>query len=169
MPVHIVKELNVCRREARKLAQHLDHMPTSEEIANALGKSVESVNKVLELNDRVSSLDVPVGDNEKSLADTIRDHQTNSPEVISGDENLFGKLASWIDELPEKQREVLIRRFGLREHKQETLDQVGREVGLTRERVRQIQINGLRRLNDLLRQNGLSREVVFSETDLEQL
>ena len=78
-------------------------------------------------------------------------------------------MASWIDELPEKQREVLIRRFGLREHKQETLDQVGREVGLTRERVRQIQIDGLRRLNDLLKQNGLSRELIFSEAHVELL
>ena len=167
LPVHIVKELNVCRREARKLAQYLDHVPTSEEIANALDKPVETVNKVFELNDKVGSLDIPVGDNDKSLGDTIPDQQTNSPERIAGDENLFGKLASWIDELPEKQREVLVRRFGLRDHKQETLDQVGREVGLTRERVRQIQIDGLRRLNDLLKQNGLSRELIFSETDLE--
>ena len=169
LPVHIVKELNVCRREARKLAQHLDHVPTSEEIAKALDKPVETVNKVFELNDKVGSLDIPVGDNDKSLGDTIPDQQTNSPERIAGDENLFGKLASWIDELPEKQREVLVRRFGLRDHKQETLDQVGREVGLTRERVRQIQIDGLRRLNDLLKQNGLSRELIFSETDPELL
>ena len=167
LPVHIVKELNVCRREARKLAQYLDHVPTSEEIAKALDKPVETVNKVFELNDKVGSLDIPVGDNDKSLGDTIPDQQTNSPERITGDENLYGKLASWIDELPEKQREVLVRRFGLRDHKQETLDQVGREVGLTRERVRQIQIDGLRRLNDLLKQNGLSRELIFSETDLE--
>ena len=167
LPVHVVKELNVYKRAARKLAQNLDHTPSSEEIAEVVDKPVETVNKMLELNDRVCSLDVPVGDNDKVLRDTIPDYQTNSPERLAGDENLFGKLACWIDELPEKQREVLVRRFGLMDHQQETLDQVGREVGLTRERVRQIQIDGLKRLHALLKQNGLSRELIFAEIDLD--
>lgn len=165
LPVHVVKELNTYKRAARKLAQNLDHMPSSEEIAKLVDKPVETVSKMLELNDRVCSLDVSVGENDKLLRDTIPDYQTNSPERLAGDENLSGKLASWINELPEKQREVLIRRFGLMDHQQETLDQVGREVGLTRERVRQIQIDGLKRLYSLLKQNGLSRELIFSEID----
>jgi len=75
----------------------------------------------------------------------------------------MNKLNDWLDELPEKQREVVVRRFGLLNHKQETLDQVGREVGLTRERVRQIQIDALRRLSDMLRKNRLSSEIVFGD------
>ena len=73
------------------------------------------------------------------------------------------KLKDCLEELPEKQREVVVRRFGLLNHQQETLDQVGREVGLTRERVRQIQIDALRRLNVMLKQNGLSSDIVFSD------
>jgi RNA polymerase nonessential primary-like sigma factor len=165
LPVHVVKELNIYRRVSRRLAQKLDHTPTYEEIAEELGKPAETVNKILELNDSICSLDVPVGDNEKSFGDTIPDKKHNSPERLTGDENLMEKLKMWLDELPEKQREVLIRRFGLLNHRQETLDQVGRQVGLTRERVRQIQIDALRRLNDLLHKNGLSSDVVFAEYD----
>ena len=90
------------------------------------------------------SYDIPVGDNEKSFVDTIPDHRSNSPEQVTGDKNLMDKLNDLLEELPEKQRQVVVRRFGLLNHQQETLDQVGREVGLTRERVRQIQIDALR-------------------------
>ena len=169
LPVHVVKELNTYKRAARKLAQNLDHMPNSEDVAKLVDKPVETVSKMLELNDRICSLDVSVGESDKSLKDTIPDYQTNSPERLVSDDNLSGKLALWINELPEKQKEVLIRRFGLMDHQQETLDQVGREVGLTRERVRQIQIDGLKRLRSMLKQNGLSRELMFSDIDEDYL
>lgn len=169
LPVHVVKELNTYKRAARKLAQNLDHMPNSEDVARLVDKPVETVSKMLELNDRICSLDVSVGESDKSLKDTIPDYQTNSPERLVSDDNLSGKLALWINELPEKQKEVLIRRFGLMDHQQETLDQVGREVGLTRERVRQIQIDGLKRLRSMLKQNGLSRELMFSDIDEDYL
>lgn len=165
LPVHIVKELNSYKRATRKLVQCLDHAPSTEEIASAVGKPVENVSKVLELNDRVCSLDIAAGDTERPLGDTIPDINTNTPERLIGDDNLFRKIDDWINELPPKQREVLIRRFGLMNHPQETLDEVGGKVGLTRERVRQIQIDGLRRLSDLLRQNGLSRETIFKDLD----
>ena len=163
LPVHVVKELNIYRRISRKLVQKLDHTPTYEEIAIEADKPVDTVNRILELNDSVCSLDIPVGDNEKSFVDTIPDYKSNSPERETGDDNLMDKLNGWLDELPEKQREVVVRRFGLLNHQQETLDQVGREVGLTRERVRQIQIDALRRLNNLLKKNGLSSDIIFSE------
>lgn len=163
LPVHVVKELNIYRRLSRKLAQSLDHTPTYEEIAQEAGKPADTVNRILELNDSVCSLDIPVGDNEKSFGDTIPDHKSMCPEQATGNENLIAKLNDWLDELPEKQREVVIRRFGLLNHSQETLDQVGREVGLTRERVRQIQIDALRRLNDILKKNGLSSDIIFSD------
>lgn len=166
LPVHVVKELNIYRRVSRKLAQKLDHTPTFQEIAHEVDKPADTVNRVLELNDSVCSLDIPVGDNEKSFVDTIPDRKSNSPERVTGDDNLMDKLNDWLEELPEKQREVVVRRFGLLNHKQETLDQVGREVGLTRERVRQIQIDALRRLNDMLKKkNGLSSDIVFSDCD----
>lgn len=165
LPVHVVKELNIYRRASRKLAQKLDHTPTYEEIAREVDKPADTVNRILELNDSVCSLDIPVGDNEKSFVDTIPDHKSNSPEQVTGDNNLMDKLNDLLDELPEKQRQVVVRRFGLLNHQQETLDQVGQEVGLTRERVRQIQIDALRRLNSLLKKHGLSSDVIFSERE----
>jgi len=165
LPVHVVKELNIYRRVSRKLAQKLDHTPTYEEIAHEVDKPADTVNRILELNDSVCSLDIPVGDNEKLFVDTIPDYKSNSPERVTGDDNLVDKLKGLLEQLPEKQREVVVRRFGLLNHQQETLDQVGREVGLTRERVRQIQIDALRRLNDMLKKNGLSSEVIFSDYD----
>jgi RNA polymerase nonessential primary-like sigma factor len=163
LPVHVVKELNISRRVSRKLAQKLDHTPTFQEIAFEVDKPADTVNRILELNDSVFSLDISVGDNEKSFVDTIPDHKANSPERVTGENNLMDKLKDCLEELPEKQREVVVRRFGLLNHQQETLDQVGREVGLTRERVRQIQIDALRRLNVMLKQNGLSSDIVFSD------
>lgn len=165
LPVHVVKELNIYRRISRKLAQKLDHTPTYEEIASEADKPANTVNRILELNDAVCSLDIPIGDNEKSFVDTVPDYKSNSPERVTGDENLTDKLKSLLDELPEKQREVVVRRFGLLNHQPETLDQVGREVGLTRERVRQIQLDALRRLNGMLKNNGLSSEIVFADHD----
>ena len=74
-------------------------------------------------------------------------------------------LNEWLAQLPEKQREVLVRRFGLLHHQEETLEQVGREIGLTRERVRQIQVDALRRLRDVLRKQGLNGDVLFKELE----
>jgi RNA polymerase nonessential primary-like sigma factor len=163
LPVHVVKELNIYRRISRKLAQKLDHTPTFQEIAFEVDKPADTVNRILELNDSVCSLDISIGDNEKSFVDTIPDLKSSSPERVTGDNNLMDKLKDFLEDLPEKQREVVVRRFGLLNHQQETLDQVGREVGLTRERVRQIQIDALRRLNDMLKKNGLSSDVVFAD------
>ncbi|MGB2381653.1 MAG: sigma-70 family RNA polymerase sigma factor, partial [Porticoccaceae bacterium] len=72
-------------------------------------------------------------------------------------------LNEWLEQLPEKQREVLVRRFGLLNHEEETLEQVGSEIGLTRERVRQIQVDALRRLGDVSRRHGLNSNVIFAD------
>ncbi|MGB1868133.1 MAG: RNA polymerase sigma factor RpoS [Porticoccaceae bacterium] len=163
LPVHVVKELNVYLRASRTLAQRLDHAPTPEEIAEEVGKPVADVLKILSLSERISSIDVPVADKEKTLVETIADDQGFSPENQIEDENLTSALNEWLDQLPEKQREVLVRRFGLQNHQEETLEQVGREIGLTRERVRQIQVDALRRLGDVLRKHGLSSNLLFAE------
>ena len=163
LPVHVVKELNVYLRASRQLAQKLDHAPTPEEIAEEVGKPVADVLKILSLSERISSIDVPVADKEKTLVETIADDNGASPENQIEGENLTTVLNEWLEQLPEKQREVLVRRFGLLNHQEETLEQVGREIGLTRERVRQIQVDALRRLGDVLRKHGLSSNVLFAD------
>ena len=165
LPVHVVKELNVYLRASRKLAQKLDHAPTPDEIAEEVNKPVADVLKILGLSERISSIDIPVADKEKTLVETIADDNGCSPENESEEENLMDRLAEWLEQLPEKQREVLVRRFGLLHHQEETLEQVGREIGLTRERVRQIQVDALRRLRDVLRKHGLNSYVLFEDFD----
>ena len=163
LPIHVVKELNVYLRAARELTQKLDHEPSAEEIADLLDKPVEDVKHMLGLNERVTSVDTPLGpDSDKSLLDTIPDLQVSDPAELLQDEDMRNSIAEWLNELTEKQREVVARRFGLRGYEASTLEEVGREIGLTRERVRQIQVEALRRLRDILEKHGLTGESVFN-------
>lgn len=162
LPIHVVKELNVYLRAARELAQKLDHEPTPEDIAELLEKPVEDVKKMLALNERVTSIDTPIGHtSEKSLLDTIADDRANDPSDALQDDDLKASIDRWLDELSEKQREVVARRFGLRGYETSTLEDVGREIGLTRERVRQIQVESLRRLRDIMEKQGLTSTALF--------
>ena len=163
LPVHVSKELNVYLRVSRKLAQTLNHTPTPDEIAYELGKPVEDVLRLLRLSGRISSMDTIGADDDKSLAETISDDMACNPEIKVEGENLTSVLNRMLEKLPDKQREVVARRFGLLNHEEATLEQVGREIGLTRERVRQIQVEALRMLRDILRNQGLTSEVVFAE------
>lgn len=163
LPIHVVKELNVYLRAARELSHKLDHEPSAEEIARLLDRPVEDVQRMLGLNERVSSIDAPVaGDSEKTLVETLADVNAHDPAEQVQDDDIRVNLDQWLDELPDKQREVLARRFGLRGHEVATLEEVGEEIGLTRERVRQIQVDGLRRLRELLEGQGLSSEALFN-------
>lgn len=163
LPIHVVKELNIYLRAARELTQKLDHEPSAEEIAALVDRPVEDVKRMLGLNERVTSVDVPLGpDSDRSLLDTIADHQVSDPAELLQDEDMRASIAEWLEELTEKQREVIARRFGLAGYEGATLEEVGREIGLTRERVRQIQVEALRRLREILERQGLSGDAVFS-------
>lgn len=162
LPIHVVKELNVYLRAARELTQKLDHEPSAEEITNLLEKPVGEVKRMLGLNERVSSVDVSLGpDSDKTLLDTLSDDRPTDPCELLQDDDLSQSIDQWLTELTEKQREVVIRRFGLRGHESSTLEEVGREIGLTRERVRQIQVEALKRLREIMEKNGLSGESLF--------
>ncbi|WP_338884574.1 MULTISPECIES: RNA polymerase sigma factor RpoS [Xenorhabdus] len=162
LPIHIVKELNVYLRTARELAHKLDHEPSIEEIAEKLDKPVEDVSRMMRLNERITSVDTPIGgDSDKALLDIISDENDSGPETTIQDDDMKQSIVKWLFELNAKQREVLARRFGLLGYEAETLEDVGREIGLTRERVRQIQVEGLRRLKDILHTQGLNIESLF--------
>lgn len=164
LPIHVVKELNVYLRASRELSQKLDHEPTAEEIALALDKPVEDVTKMLRLNERITSVDTPIGgENDKALLDIIADEKEFSPEESLQDSDIKSNIVTWLEELNPKQREVLARRFGLMGYEPSTLEDVGAEIGLTRERVRQIQVEALRRLRDMLGHQGLSLENLFDQ------
>lgn len=162
LPIHVVKELNLYLRAARELTQKLDHEPSPEEIADLLDKPVADVKRMLGLNERIASVDTPIGGNgDKSLLDTVPDEAAADPAELLQDSDLRGSIDGWLDQLSSKQQEVLARRFGLRGYKMSTLEEVGHEIGLTRERVRQIQVEALKRLRDILEKQGLSGETLF--------
>jgi RNA polymerase nonessential primary-like sigma factor len=159
LPIHIIKEINGYLRTTRQLTQTLDHEPGTEEIAQAMGKSVTEVKRMLQLNERVTSVDTPIGkDEDRSLLDAIPDDNNADPSQLLQDADLNEKLDSWLDQLNDKQRTVVKRRFGLGGVEKATLEQVGNEIGVTRERVRQIQIDALRRLRKILENEGFSQD-----------
>lgn len=163
LPIHVVKELNVYLRAARELSQKLDHEPTPEEIAEKLDKPVSDVSRMLRLNERVTSVDSMVaGESDKALLDILPDTKHNDPESEAQKNDLNASLVGWLEQLNPKQKEVVARRFGLLGYETATLEQVGKEIGLTRERVRQIQVEGLRRLREIMTQQGLNMETLFA-------
>jgi len=163
LPIHVVKELNGYLRAGRELSQILDHEPTAEDIARHVDKPVADVKRLLKLNERTTSLDVSVGvDTDRTVVDTVADENAHGPEQELQHNDLHNSLNRWLDELPEKQREVLSRRFGLRGHEVTTLEKVGKEIGLTRERVRQIQVDGLKRLRVVMESQGLDATALFA-------
>ncbi|MEN8178844.1 MAG: RNA polymerase sigma factor RpoS [Pseudomonadota bacterium] len=162
LPIHVVKEINVYLRAARQLSQTLDHEPSSEEIADLLDRPINEVKRMLGLNERVTSVDTPFGkDADKPLLDTIADEKAQDPTVRIQNDGLQVKLDNWLSKLNDKQREVVERRFGLHGYENSTLEQVANELGVTRERVRQIQMDALRRLRDILERDGFSVDAIF--------
>ncbi|MEJ2529252.1 MAG: RNA polymerase sigma factor RpoS [Gammaproteobacteria bacterium] len=162
LPIHVVKEINIYLRAARKLAQNQDHEPTPEEIADLLDRPIDEVKRMLGLNERITSVDTPFGKNaDKPLLDTISDVKSEDPAEKIQNDSLNSNLDTWLSKLNEKQREVVERRFGLHGYEISTLEQVAKELGVTRERVRQIQMDGLKRLRVILEKDGFSIETIF--------
>lgn len=158
LPVHVMKELNVYLRAARELAQKLDHEPRAEEIAELIDKPIEDVRRLSNLTERVDSLDALAGYQDRNPLESIADVQAPDPAQEVQQQDLAATLEGLLDELSEKHQEIIVRRFGLRGYDHATLEQVGAEVGLTRERVRQMQLEALRRLRRGLELNGLDQE-----------
>lgn len=164
LPIHVIKEMNVYLRAARTLQQTQDHEPSVDEIAAYCDKPASVVEKMLGLRDRVASVDVPVGkDNDRPLLEVIADDNNPEPSLLLQDEDVYANLALWLDQLDEKQREVIVRRFGLHGHERQTLENVGKELGVTRERVRQIQMDALKRMRKILENQGFSEELLLQD------
>jgi len=161
LPIHVVKEINVYLRAARQLSQTLDREPTAEDVAKLLDKSIGDVKKMYGLNERVTSVDSPMcRDEDKPLLDAIPDESNLDPSDILQDDAVHENLEIWLNQLSDKQREVVERRFGLHGYETATLEEVGNEIGVTRERVRQIQMDALRRLREIMRNEGVTEEMI---------
>jgi RNA polymerase nonessential primary-like sigma factor len=164
LPIHVVKEINIYLRAARKLSQTLDREPSPEDVAEFLDRPLDEVRRMLGLNERISSVDAPVGrDFEKSLLDTIPDEQNPDPSLLLQNSDVKKHIDLWLGQLTEKQCAVMERRFGLHGRDVATLEQIGNELGVTRERVRQIQIEAIKRLRQILEREGFSLDALFNE------
>ena len=162
LPIHVVKEINLYLKASRQLAQSLDHDPTTEDIAHLLDRPINEVKRMLGLNERITSVDSPYSkDADKPLVDMLQDDGSSDPTERIQDDDIHVNIEHWLGLLNEKQREVVERRFGLHGYENSTLESVARELGVTRERVRQIQMDALRRLRDILESEGFSVDSFF--------
>jgi RNA polymerase nonessential primary-like sigma factor len=152
LPVHIIKELNVYLRLVKHLTQQLNQTPTSEELAEMVDKPIEDVERILKLAPSASSLDSPINEEySKVFLDTLEDEGNVNPENLVQDIHRRKQLEICVKKLDQRFLEVIARRFGLLGYKPSTLEEVGDSIGVTRERVRQLQIEGLRRLRFILK------------------
>ncbi len=159
LPVHVIKELNIFLRAQRHLEMHGVPDAGPEEIAGLTGKPVEEVRRVLALNDRVASLDAPLDiDPTLSIGESIADEHSEKPEDMLQLAEIEHYVREWMAELSEKQRWVIECRFGLNNQDVSTLEQLAEQLGVTRERVRQIQVEALQALRRILRRKGVSKD-----------
>ncbi|MGC9455986.1 MAG: RNA polymerase sigma factor RpoS [Halothiobacillaceae bacterium] len=164
LPVHVVKEVNAYNRAARALAQAQNGDARAGQIAAHLDKSVEDIHRYMTWGERETSMDIPLrGSEDLSLLDLLPDEQSRSPDEVTQDNDAMAAMEAALDQLDEKQRTVLMQRFGLRGCEPATLEEVGKSMGVTRERVRQIQIDALKRLRLILRRDGLSLDTMLSD------
>lgn len=163
LPIHINKEINQFYRKSRELTQQTGEEPSIAEVAEALGKPADKLQKLMSYGERVSSLDINIGKEGNSpLVDFISEKNEQEPDDAINDEAVHNSVEDWLTQLEPKQQEVIVRRFGLHGHDNSTLAQVGEELGLTRERVRQIQMEALKRLRRILENQGFSEDVLLS-------
>ena len=162
LPVHIIKELNIYLRAKRHLETHGVADASFEDIAALTGHTVEDVRRIMQLNERVASLDAPLDiDPSLSLGEAIADDDAPLPEDALQLEEIGHHVHEWIELLNDKQRWVIERRFGLNNQEPCTLEDLALELHVTRERIRQIQMEALRVLRQLLRRRGMNKDELF--------
>lgn len=147
LPVHMSESVGQVKRAAERLSQSLERQPTAEEIAIALGQPIERVQRVIEAARRPVSLETPVGDEgEHTLGDFLQDDELPTPTDFASQQLLRSDLAQALNHLTERERRIIDLRYGLADGQRRTLEEVGKVLGMTRERARQIEAEALRRL-----------------------
>ncbi len=165
LPIHVVKEINIYLRAARQLSQTLDREPTPEDVAKLLDKPINEVKKMLGMNERITSVDSPSSkDSATTLLDIIPDEHNTDPSLLLQNSDVQAHIDTWLSQLTDKQCAVVERRFGLHGHEVATLEEIGNEIGVTRERVRQIQIEAIKRLRHILEKEGFSLDALYMDS-----
>jgi RNA polymerase nonessential primary-like sigma factor len=159
LPVHVVKDLNSVLRARRHLEAHADKPVGAEDIAHLCGKPVEEVRRMLLLGEHTASLDAPLDiDPGLSIGDSISAEEGATPHTLLETHEIETLVREWLEQLKDRPRRVIERRYGLDGNETATLESIAEELGLTRERVRQVQVAALATLRTLLRRRGVSKE-----------
>jgi len=165
LPAHVVKELNVVLRALRHLEMHAQpdgRDATLEDVAHLIDRPIEKVRSVLRFNERMTSLDAPIDRNAGvSIGEGLADENALAPELVLHNAAIEGWVRQWLEELNERQRTVIERRYGLNGRDVATLEDLAGELNVTRERVRQIQAEALEKLRARLKRRGLDRDALL--------
>jgi RNA polymerase primary sigma factor/RNA polymerase nonessential primary-like sigma factor len=162
LPVHVAEHINKYLSTVEILIQEFGREPSSEELAERLKTSVEDVEGLKQLIRKTYSLETPVGDNDESyLKDIIADKTIHSPARIAEWISMRHEIDTWLDRLKEKERQVICQRFGLLGQEPMTLEEIGQEFGLTRERIRQIEATSLVKLRAIIAEKKIKKEEVL--------
>ena len=161
LPIHVIKDINACLRAARQLRQQCERTPSTAELAAYMERDVDNVERLMALHRRVTLRAGKRDADGPSPVDQLQARRSAEPMRQAQAEDVLAIVDHWVFELDEKHRAVVERRFGLHGYHRATLEEIGREIGVTRERVRQIQLDALQRLREMLERHGISREVVL--------
>jgi RNA polymerase nonessential primary-like sigma factor len=173
LPVHVVRQVNKYKRASYELVQTLQHEPSMQEIADSTDNTLDDVSRLITMNRTSASMDEPIGRSESSnytILDAVENEGAENPMEITQQHEVLKHVKEWLEYLGDKPRDIIERRFGLCEYglqrgEVQTLEEVAKEVGLTRERVRQIQIQALDKLKQILSKNGYSWDDVSGFQD----
>ena len=161
LPIHVIKDINTCLRAARSIRQSQEREPSVTDIARYLQRDVADVGRLMALHERVTLQSGNVDEFGSGPIDRLRARRESEPPRRAQKDDLNDIVDRWVCELSAKQREVVERRFGLHGYRRETLERIGEEIGVTRERVRQIQLEALRNLRTMMESNGISGDAIL--------
>lgn len=158
-PIHIMKDIQSCVRASEQLRDLLGREPSFPELAAKTGRSVKEVKRLMSLHIKFCSADQLVSeDSDSTLVDNISSGKETEPQKILETRDIQNNVGVWLGKLSQRHRDVVVRRFGLQGHEDGTLEKVGEDVGITRERVRQLQIEALGKLRRMLERDGFFAE-----------
>ena len=160
LPIHIIKDINSCLRAAKRLQHEHNIAPTPAAIAHYLDRDVAAVERLLSLHNRVTLRSGPVEDGAGPV-ERLEARRDSEPPRCAQKDVVHEIVDRWVCELEDKQRAVVERRFGLHGYRRATLEQIGEEIGVTRERVRQIQLDALQNLRQMMESHGISGDVML--------
>lgn len=159
LPAHVIKEINRILRALRNFELAQGHEIPLEQIALLIDRPIEDVRMALALNEHIASLDAPLEiDPSRSIGDTIVDENARDPESFLQSDKVGNLVMRWVEQLPENQRRVIERRYGLSGAEVGTLEEVAADLNLTRERIRQIQIEAIAQLRRVIKRGGVTSD-----------